>query len=105
MQAAEFFSDKDVTAIVCSADIIAIGLMKGLEIKGIKVPDQISVVGYDDLEIAKYVNPSLSTVKQDLDLISERAFQTLSAMLLNRPAQRIIVNSEIIFRDSIKKIN
>ncbi len=105
VQAADFFSNKDVTAIVCSADIIAIGLMKGLELKGIKVPNQISVVGYDDLEIAKYVNPSLSTVKQDLDLISERAFQTLSAMLLNRPSQRIIVNSEIIMRDSIKKIN
>lgn len=107
-EAAKYFKDTDVTAIVCAADIIAIGLIRGLANEGIKVPDDISVTGYDDLEIARYVIPSLTTVRQDLDLIGEKAFSLLTSMMMNRSSQRIVINGEIILRDSIaenKKID
>lgn len=100
-EAANFFINTDVTAVVCSSDVIAIGLMKGLEKNGLKIPEDISITGYDDLDISRYVKPSLTTIKQDLDLIGEKAFSMMSSMLMNRSPQRIIVNGEIIIRESI----
>lgn len=104
-EAAKYFIYTDVTAIVCSSDLIAIGLMDGLEALGKKVPDDISVTGYDDLDIAKFHKPSLTTVKQDYDLIGEKAFTLLTSMLMNRSPQRIVVSGSIQSRDSVKKIN
>ena len=102
-KAAEYFKNTDVSAVICSSDIIAIGLIKGLNDLGLKVPDDISVTGYDDLDIAKYTNPTLTTIKQDIDLIGERAFTLLTSMMRNKSSQRIIINGEVIIRDSISK--
>ena len=102
-RAASYFSTLDCTAVICASDTIAIGLIHGFEELGIKVPDDISVTGYDGLEIGKYVTPGLTTVKQNLDLIGERAFAQISSMIMNRSPQRIVVNGEIIIRDSIGK--
>lgn len=104
-EAADYFMNTDVTAIVCASDVIAIGLMKGLERNGLKVPTDISVTGYDDLDISRYVKPSLTTIRQDLDLIGEKAFTMLLSMLMNRSAQRIVVNGEIIVRESVGPVN
>lgn len=100
-EAAEFFAKTDVTAIICSADIIAIGLIRGLERFNLKVPEDISVTGYDDLDFSKYITPSITTVKQDIDLIGEKALSMLLSMMKNRSSQRIVLNGEIIVRDSI----
>ena len=78
--------------------------MRGLEEKGISVPDDISVTGFDDLDVAKYVNPSLTTVKQNIDKIGEKAFNLLLNMLTNRSGQRIVVTSDIIVRNSTAKV-
>ena len=102
--AGEFFAGSDVTAVICSSDLIAIGLIRGLEEKGISVPDDISVTGFDDLDVAKYVNPSLTTVKQNIDKIGEKAFNLLLNMLTNRSGQRIVVTSDIIVRNSTAKV-
>jgi DNA-binding LacI/PurR family transcriptional regulator len=74
--------------------------MKGLEKNGVSVPKDISVTGYDDLDISRYVKPSLTTVKQDLDLIGEKALSTLLSMMMNRSSQRIVINGEIKVRES-----
>lgn len=103
-EAASFFVKTDVTAVVCSSDLIAIGLMDGLEALGKKVPDDISVTGYDDLDIAKFHKPSLTTIKQDYDLIGEKAFTLLTSMLMNRSPQRIVITGKVMTRDSVKKI-
>ena len=92
------------TAVVCASDIIAIGLIKGLAEENLKVPYDISVTGYDDLDISKYVTPALTTVKQDLDLIGEKALSTLLSMMMNRSSQRIVINGDIIVRKSTTKV-
>jgi DNA-binding LacI/PurR family transcriptional regulator len=103
-EAAKYFANTDVTAVVCASDIIAIGLIKGLNDLGLSVPNDISVTGYDDLDISKYVTPSLTTVKQDLDLIGEKALSTLLSMMMNRSSQRIVINGDIIIRNSTSKV-
>lgn len=104
-KAASYFINTDVTAIVCSSDLIAIGLMDGLEALGKRIPDDISVTGYDDLDIAKYHKPSLTTVKQDYDLIGEKAFSLITSLLMNRSPQRLVISGTIMERNSVKKIN
>lgn len=100
-EASNYFITTDVTAVICASDTIAIGLIRGLEEKGLSIPDDISITGYDNLEIASYVKPSLTTVSQDLDLIGEKAFMLLTSMMMNRSSQRIVIKGEIILRDSI----
>ncbi|MBD5390563.1 LacI family transcriptional regulator [bacterium] len=102
-EAAKYFTTTDVTAIICASDLMAIGLIRGLEEQGIHVPSHISITGYDDLDVAKYIKPSLTTVKQDLDLIGEKAFTLLTSILMNRSSQRLVINGEIIVRDSIAR--
>ena len=70
---------------------------------GKKIPEDISITGYDDLEIAKYIKPSLTTVKQNVEVMAEKSFSLISSMLMNRCPQSITINSEIIQRDSIGK--
>ncbi|MDE7161449.1 MAG: LacI family transcriptional regulator [Anaeroplasmataceae bacterium] len=101
LEAASYFMHTDITAIVCASDLIAIGLIRGLEANGIKVPEDISVTGYDDLDISKYVKPALTTIRQDLDLIGEKAFVLLTNILMNRSSQRIVISGELMVRDSI----
>ena len=52
-EASEFFAQRDVTAVVCSSDIIAVGFINGIERFHMTVPKDISVTGYDDLEISR----------------------------------------------------
>ena len=101
--AAKYFVTTDVTAIICASDLMAIGLIRGLEAQGKQVPLDISVTGYDDLDVSKYFHPALTTVKQDLDLIGEKAFTLLTSILMNRSSQRLVISGEIIERNSIAK--
>lgn len=70
------------TAVFCSADMVAFGLISGLMAGGLRVPDDISVVGFDDIEMSEYYVPSLTTIRQDRHRLGARAAETL----LNRVA-------------------
>lgn len=56
----------EITAMFCTADIIAMGAIKKLIEMGIRVPDDISVLGFDNLNISEYSTPSITTVSQDI---------------------------------------
>ncbi|MDE6660964.1 MAG: LacI family transcriptional regulator [Anaeroplasmataceae bacterium] len=102
-EAAKYFVTTDVTAVICASDLMAIGLIRGLESQGLRVPLDISVTGYDDLDVAKYINPALTTVRQDLDLIGEKAFTLLTSILMNRSSQRLVISGEIKERNSVAR--
>ncbi|MDE7212956.1 MAG: LacI family transcriptional regulator [Anaeroplasmataceae bacterium] len=102
-EAAKYFVTTDVTAVICASDLMAIGLIRGLEAQGLHIPSDISVTGYDDLDVAKYINPALTTVKQDLDLIGEKAFTLLTSILMNRSSQRLVISGEIKERNSVAR--
>ena len=61
------------TAVVAAADILAIGAAKAFYERGVKVPDEISLMGFDDLEIAQYMTPGLTTVKQQISAKGEKS--------------------------------
>ncbi len=64
--AARIVEETDCTAIFCMADIMAVGAIRELQTKGVRVPEEISVMGFDNLNIANYCTPSLTTIGQDI---------------------------------------
>jgi DNA-binding LacI/PurR family transcriptional regulator len=70
-------ADLDVTAVFCANDHMALGLLRALQQAGHRVPEDISVVGFDDMPETEYFGPSLTTVRQDFDELGRRALRAL----------------------------
>ncbi len=94
------------TGIIAAADILAIGAMKGLYDAGCRVPDDYSIIGFDDLEISKYLTPGLTTVKQQISLKGQRAVELLLKHIEDPtlPKQEEILPLELIERGSVRRI-
>jgi DNA-binding LacI/PurR family transcriptional regulator len=69
--------DPEVTAVFCANDHMALGLLRALQQAGRRVPEDISVVGFDDMPETEYFGPSLTTVRQDFDELGRRALRAL----------------------------
>lgn len=65
------------TAVFCFNDTMALGLMSRLQEKGIRIPEDISVIGYDNIELAEYFSPPLTTVHQPKRRVGKNAFEIL----------------------------
>ncbi|MHA7987513.1 LacI family DNA-binding transcriptional regulator [Rathayibacter sp. CAU 1779] len=74
-------ANSGVTAIFAAKDTIAFGVIRGLQDRGIRVPDDISVVGWDNDEFARFSAPTLSTVEDNLELIGRQSMQQLIARI------------------------
>jgi LacI family repressor for deo operon, udp, cdd, tsx, nupC, and nupG len=72
------------TAVFCSADMVAFGLIAGLQAGGLRVPEDISVVGFDDIEMSGSYVPALTTIRQDRPRLGRRAAEVLLARLGGR---------------------
>jgi len=96
----------DVTAVFCSVDEIAIGLLSCLYERGIKVPDDISVIGFDNIRMARMTIPKLTTVAQPMYEIGKRAAEKLIARIEGQedPVLRELLPHEIVVRSSTKRI-
>lgn len=74
-------SHEDITGIVTSADQLAIGIMSGLHARGIRIPDDISIIGFDDIPMCQMVTPPLTTVHQDMKLKAQTAVEFMLQLL------------------------
>ncbi len=93
--------------IIAASDVLALGVVRKLAEEGIKVPDNISICSFDDLEIATFLTPSLTTLRIDIDqmvywvthlckeIINEKDFM---------PA-RIVLSGKLILRESLKALD
>lgn len=95
------------TAVFCSNDDMAIGALNTAFAKGLKVPGDISVIGFDDISSAKYTNPSLTTVKRPIEKISKLGAEMLLEVLESKETlgPRIFVETELIIRNSVSSLN
>src|SRR5690606_3213565 len=91
----------DLTAVLATNDKMAIGAMHLLDRRGIKVPGQISVVGFDDLQHAAFVVPSLTTIHLPLYEVGRQAFRGLIERVENKtPAVGTTLRTHLVVRDS-----
>lgn len=74
-----------VTAVFCANDMIAIGALQACRERGIAVPEQLSVIGFDDIMVASYVTPALTTIRQPKAELGRLATRTLLDLFDNRP--------------------
>ncbi|HIQ77771.1 MAG TPA: LacI family DNA-binding transcriptional regulator [Candidatus Scatomorpha intestinavium] len=96
----------NATAVVAAADILAIGAAKAFYERGVRVPDGISLMGFDDLEISQYLTPGLTTVRQQISLKGEKAVELLIRSI-NEPEltkQELILPVSLVERESVKRI-
>ncbi len=96
----------DITAVVAYNDNMAAGALSVLEENGIKTPDSVSVIGFDDGLIARYVRPRLTTVRYPIQMMAEKA-ATLALQLSNGEKieeQPMCFSPTIVRRDSVNKI-
>ena len=75
-------SGTNVTAVFAISDVLAIGACRAIKDAGLRIPEDISVVGYDGIDIGKYYNPSLTTLKQPVIEISRASSDLLFDMII-----------------------
>ena len=102
--ARDFFTLKpDTTAVFAMSDTVAIGVIRALKDMGKSVPEDVSVIGYDGIEIGKFFIPRLTTVEQPVDEIARQSIQILMDMLENGAEPRhIVVNAKLRIRESVR---
>jgi DNA-binding LacI/PurR family transcriptional regulator len=89
------------TAIFCYNDMTALGALKAIRTRGLSVPDDISLIGFDDLPLALYMDPPLTTVRQPKHEMGQLAMQVLLKLVSGSHSQQNIkVNGELILRQS-----
>ena len=89
------------TAIYAWDDVMAIGVEKAVLNFGLKIPHDIAVVGYNDIEIAAFMSPPLTTVRQKTGEIGEKAFEMLIHKIRNEsPVENIVLEPELIIRQT-----
>lgn len=94
------------TALLVSADIMAMGVIDALKEKGLSIPDDISIIGFDDLEMIRYVTPKLTTIRQNKEMlgmkIAESLYRLINGEELGAVVSRIPVM--LIERESVKTL-
>ena len=89
-------------ALFIASDIMALGGMRAIHEAGLKVPEDIAIVGFDDLPPATRSNPPLTTVRQPIRRLGIKLVETLSDVIENgpNPPRRVIFGTELVIRDS-----
>lgn len=92
------------TAVFAADDIMAIGALKAAAVNGLSVPGDISIAGFDDIKIASYLHPSLTTVRQPYEEIAQQAVEILLEIIrekaIPQPAPHLTIAPELVKRDS-----
>jgi DNA-binding LacI/PurR family transcriptional regulator len=97
--------DKKPSAVVCYNDLLAIGAIEAIKNRGLSVPEDISVTGFDDIKLSKEIKPSLTTIHIPLEdmgvLTADRLVEIIKGV--KKPLQKMLISTELIIRDSTSK--
>ncbi|ACQ80036.1 transcriptional regulator, LacI family [Beutenbergia cavernae DSM 12333] len=89
------------TAIVCGSDLMALGAIRAVRSAGLRVPEDVSVIGYDDSPLMPFTDPPLTTLRQPVEAMSQAAVNTLLAEIAGSPARpELLFDPELIVRGS-----
>ena len=96
---------KDITAIFSISDIMAVGAAKSVIDQGLQVGEDISIMGFDGMDISKYYNPGITTVKQPKKNMANNSIDLLLALLAKKEEHKhIIFETKIIERESCNEV-
>ncbi|AQS04451.1 LacI family DNA-binding transcriptional regulator [Clostridium beijerinckii] len=94
------------TAVFCANDDIGVGAMKAIFEAGLKVPEDISIIGFDDSNFCNYVTPPLTSVRKDSLAMSEYGGKNLLNLIKNKEVdkEKVYIQSQLVVRKSVKKL-
>lgn len=93
----------EVTAIYAVSDVVAIGALRAINDRKLKVPQDISIIGNDGIDFARYVTPRLATVEQDVSQLAKRSVDDLLLRLnYNKPVIHEIIPFHVLAGESIR---
>ncbi len=105
-KAAKFLDGLDFTAVFALNDLMAMGTIKRLKEMGYAIPDDISVVGYDNISTGDFLSPRLTTVDQHAHRIGVEGFNVLNKILNKEErSDELIITPTFVEKDSVKNIN
>ncbi|KMK74340.1 LacI family DNA-binding transcriptional regulator [Alkalihalobacillus pseudalcaliphilus] len=88
-------------AIFAASDFMAIGAIRAIKEQGLQVPDDIKIIGVDDIEVCRYSNPTLTTIRQDKERLGKLAARMLNDLINGTSHMKpILTDSELIIRES-----
>jgi LacI family transcriptional regulator/LacI family repressor for deo operon, udp, cdd, tsx, nupC, and nupG len=96
--------ETQVTAIFCYNDMIALGALLACRTRAVAVPGALSIIGFDDVEIAKYMAPPLTTMHQPKATLGRMAMQMLLDLLDQRPVQNYVIPPTLVQRGSTASV-
>lgn len=95
----------NITAVFVTTDVMAIGAAKAILSRGLAIPEDISVMGFDGIDYAQFFHPSLATVKQPVEEMGEKSVDILFELLKNKKKQQhVVLETELLERESCKRL-
>lgn len=99
-------SKPNITAIFATSDIMAIGCAKAIVDSGKEVGKDVSLIGFDGMQISEFYNPPISTIKQPKEIMSNYSIELLFDLINKKQEHKhVVLDTELIIRQSCKKIN
>jgi LacI family transcriptional regulator len=97
---------KPPTAVLTSNDLTAIGALRAIARAGLHVPEDISIVGFDDIELSRFTQPPLTTIRLSRDELGRRAFDLLYETVRGqqRSGREIKVSTALVLRESTARV-
>lgn len=100
-----FEQDPGYTAVFCMADVMAMGAIRALMDRNLRVPEDVSVVGFDGLAIGEFIVPRLSTVSQNPESLAQRSLELLMGSIeLQQTSVHEIVPAQLQWRESTREV-
>jgi DNA-binding LacI/PurR family transcriptional regulator len=98
-------NDNLPTAVFAQNDRMAMGVMRAARDANLKVPDQLSVIGVDDMPLSSYFDPPLTTMRQDMPLIGQEAIRKLIDIIQNKTVEQTVLKlpAQLVVRQSTVK--
>ena len=99
-------SGEEFTAVYAMSDIMAVGVYRALLEAGLKIPEDISVVGFDGIELGDYLQPKLTTLAQPVEKLANATFELLYNMIKGRcGTENLIYEGKLVEKDSVRCIH
>ena len=99
----------DLTAVFAMADVLAMGAIRAICDRGLKVPEDISVIGFDGIELGNYLTPRLTTIRQDRERIADRSMEILLSCMDEEQEEELaavheLLPFDLVMRESAVKV-
>ena len=91
------------TAVFCCNDLMAVGVLNACKKLRIKVPEELSIIGFDNIDLSRYVEPKLTTIDQNMSMLGSNAANLLTEKIEfdNKFSKRVTLNNKLIERDTV----